>query len=353
MRTARTLSIVFALALLPTLALAQSDEDKSLARSMGQEGQAALDKKDFRTAEDRFKRAIRVFDDAKAPVPPTLLLGFARGAAGNGHIIAAQEAYNRLIRTGNPPGAPAVFVAAVDDAKKEIDLVSARVGKVRITVSGCDSPKVTLDDAPMSSAALGISRPVDPGTHLVKATADGCKPGEATFTVAEGKETEASVTLTKDVAVVTPPGTPPTNTPPPSNPPPSNPPPVVPPPPSNGGSGGSALKTAGFVSLGVGGAGLILGAITGGIALGKAGTLKDACTTKNANGAFVCASDQTDAISSYKTMATVSTVGFIIGGIGIAAGVVMILVAPKNKEGQVAFIRPYLGVGEIGAFGAF
>jgi hypothetical protein len=333
---------------LPTIAHAQSDEDKSIARAMGQEGQAALDKKDFKTAEDRFKRAIRIFDEAKAPVPPTLLLGFARGAAGNGHVIAAQEAYNRIIRTGTPPGAPQVFVDAVNDAKKEIDAVGARVAKVRISVTGCDNPKVTLDDAPMSSAALGVSRPVDPGSHVVKATAEGCKPGEASFTVSEGKESEATVTLTKDESTP-PPNNPPPNNPPPNNPPPNNPPPSNPPPPASGMSG---LKIGGFIALGVGGAGLILGAVTGLLATGKASTLKDTCQKSGNN--WVCANDQSDAIASYKTSATLSTVGFIVGGVGVAAGLVMILVAPKPKETAAsAWIRPYVGAGEIGAVGAF
>ena len=357
----RGLSFSFAFAfafafasLAPTNARAQSDEDKNIARSLAQEGQSALAAKDFKTAEDRFKRSVRIFDDAKAPVPPTLLLGYARGAAGNGHLIAAQEAYTRIIRTGVPPGAPQVFASAVDDAKKEVDAVAARVAKVKINVNGCADPRVTLDDAPMSSAVIGVSRPVDPGTHVVKATAEGCKPGEASFTVGEGKETEANVVLEKAAQPpngngnVTPPNgngnvTPPNgngNVTPPTNPPPSS-------------GGGNGVKIAGFAALGVGGAGLILGAITGGIALGKASSLKDACPTTNASGANLCPSNQSSAISSYKTMTALSTTGFIIGGVGIAAGVVLLLVAPKNKEATSAWIRPYVGAGEIGAVGAF
>jgi len=343
---AATCAVALALATVPHLAFAQSDEDRSLARAMGQEGQDALDKKDFRTAEDRFKRAVRVFDDAKAPVPPTLLLGYARAAAGNGHLIGAQEAYNRIIRTGTPPGAPAVFVNAVEDAKKEIDPVSARVPKATITVSGCDNPHVTLDDVAMSNAALGIKRPVDPGTHSVKATADGCGPGEVTFTVAEGKEADAPIKLTKSATATVPPVTPPPAIPPPGDTPPANPPAGNPPGGDTGGGGGSTQKTLGFVSLGVGGVGLIAGTITGILAAGKASDLKAACT----NG--ICGADQQSNIDSYKTMGTISTVGFIVGGVGVAAGLVLILTAPKAPA-KTAWIRPYVGLGQLGAFGAF
>ncbi len=158
----RTTALAFVLACSAS-ALAQTDDEKIAARSMGQEGQAALDHGDAKTAEDRFHRAVMIFDNAKAPVPPTLLLGYARGAAQNKHYIGAEEAYNRLIRTGLPPGAPAPFVKALEDAKKEIDAIGPHIARVTITVAGCESPTVTLDGAPVASMMLGIKKPVDPG----------------------------------------------------------------------------------------------------------------------------------------------------------------------------------------------
>src|SRR5690242_12546885 len=77
---------------LPRGAFAQSDADKATARELGKEGQAALDKKDFKTAEDRFKRAEALFH------APTLALGLARAYTANGKYVAAQETYNRIIR---------------------------------------------------------------------------------------------------------------------------------------------------------------------------------------------------------------------------------------------------------------
>ena len=74
----RTLAVAFVLACSAS-ALAQTDDEKITARELGKEGQAALDKGDAKTAEDRFHRAVQIFDNAKAPVPPTLLLGYARG----------------------------------------------------------------------------------------------------------------------------------------------------------------------------------------------------------------------------------------------------------------------------------
>src|SRR4051794_14717648 len=129
---------------------AQSDADKATARSLGQEGQTALDAKDFKTAEDRFRRAESLYH------APTLALGLARALAANGKFVAAQETYNRIIREGVAPGAPGAFVKAVDDAKNEVNSVSPRIAGVTITVAGPDSPKVSLDDTAVPAAALGV-----------------------------------------------------------------------------------------------------------------------------------------------------------------------------------------------------
>src|ERR1700727_347223 len=102
--------VLFAPAFTPG-AFAQSAADRATARELGNDGQAALDKKDYATAEDRFRRADALFH------APTLLLGYARAAAGLGKVVNASEAYNRIIREGVASGAPSAFVAAVDAAK--------------------------------------------------------------------------------------------------------------------------------------------------------------------------------------------------------------------------------------------
>ena len=333
-------------------ALAQTDDEKNTARDLGMQGQQALDRGDARTAEDRFHRAVEIFDVAKAPVPPTLLLGYARGAAKAGHYIRAEEAYNRIIRAGLPPGAPAPFVKALEDAKSEITAMSAHIAHVTINVGGCDNPNVTLDGQPLPSVVLGIRKPVDPGTHEVKASAQGCKAASASFTVGDGKETSTTVTLEKETATTP---TTPTTTPTAS---PSTPtttttvttaPPTTPPPGAEGGGGGSGLKIAGFVVLGLGGAGLIAGAVTGGIALGKHGDLAKICGA----GGNSCPSSAQSTIDTYNTMGTVSTVSFIVAGVALAAGLTMVLLAPSSKKSNAAFIQPYVGLGSVGAFGQF
>ena len=342
MRPTWITGVAFVLAL-STTAFAQSADERNTARDFGLQGQQALDHGDGKTAEDRFHRAVEIFDDAKAPVPPTLLLGYARGAAKNGRFIVAEEAYNRIVRAGLPPGAPAPFVKALEDAKHEVDSVASRIAHVTINVTGCPNPNVTLDGQPLPSVVLGVEKPVDPGTHEVKATATGCKDTTASFVVGDGKQTSTTLTLEKEeTAVAANPPPPTTPTPPPTTP---APPPTAP--PAQTSSGGSGLKTAGFVTLGIGGAALIGGFITGGVALGQHGDLQTKC------GGTSCPSSLQSDVDSYHLMTTLSTVGFIVGGVGIAAGLAMVLLAPSPKKTNAAYITPYLGFGTVGAMGQF
>ncbi len=353
--------VVLALVVVPSLAAAQSDEDKSAARALGLEGQSALDKKDFKTAVDRFQRAVAIFDDAKATVPPTLLLGLARADAAAGRFVASQEAYNRLVRQGAPAGAPPIFAQAVESAKREIDGAAAHIGSVVINVTGCEKPQVMLDEKPVSAAMIGVKKPVDPGDHVVRVTAEGCKPGQASFKVADGGEAKATVSLERLAVAVQPTVVEPAKPQPtgvePAKPQPTAVEPVSPQPTGAVGAGtdsGAAnessiskpLAITGFV---VGGAGLALGAVTGLLAMSKHSTLTSECT--NAYG-WCPPSAQAD-LDSYHTMGTLSTVGFIVGGVGVAAGAIFLITAPKSAPAKAASILPTFGPGGIGAFGRF
>jgi hypothetical protein len=178
---------------------------------------------------------------------------------------------------------------------------------------------------------FGIKKPVDPGTHEIKASAAGCKTSTTSFTVDDGKESTATVTLEKDAATnvtTTPTTTNPTTTPTITNPATTTTTSPTTPPDSGGGSG---LKIAGIVTLSVGGVGLILGAITGGIALGDHSDIASSCPDpKN------CPASVQSKIDSYHTMGTLSTVGFVAGGVLAVAGIVMWVLAPSAKKTEKA-----------------
>ena len=55
--------------------------------------------------------------------------------------------------------------------------MSAKVASVTLTVEGPANPVVTIDGQTVPVAALGLKRPVDPGSHKVSATAEGYNAG--------------------------------------------------------------------------------------------------------------------------------------------------------------------------------
>ncbi len=318
-------------------ARAQSDADRATARSLGQEGQQAFEAKDYATAEDRFRRADKMVH------APTLVLGLARALTAEGKFVEAQESYNRIIREGLPAGAPDVFKRALDEAKKEVDAVAAKVGAVTITVKaagGADipDPQVVLDEHPINSASLGVRRAIDPGPHVLRATADGYKPGEIRFSMTEGGSADEPLTLDKDLSAA-PVAAAPVTTPAPAA--------ATTPDLSASESPSKARKIAPWVAFGVGGAGLVLGGITGILAMGKhstlAGECKPNCTTTTA---------QSD-LSSYHTIGAISDVGFILAGVGGAVGAILLVTQPRSAPTTGVRIVPTVGLGTLGATGSF
>jgi hypothetical protein len=340
-----TCSLSFAFALMITsTALAQSDADRATARQLGQDGEQALAAKDYKRAEDDFRRADSLIH------APTLLLGLARALAGESKYVEAQEAYQRIIREGVAPGAPDAFKKALDAAKTEVQDVGPKIGGVTITVKaagGGDVPnaKVTIDDAPVSAAALGVKRVANPGAHVVRASADGFKPATLNVTVPAGGAVDAALTLEKDLSAPAAPVTQPTpaDTTSPSSAAPASPeaPPAAP-------SGGHSILP--WVAFGVGGVGLGLGAVTGILAMGKHSDLSKSCTGGN------CGPAQQSDLDSYHTLGTLSTVGFIVAGVGAAAGVTLLLLQPKTSSDAAAAAPSaslVVGPGSIGAVGRF
>ncbi len=69
-----------------------------------------------------------------------------------------------------------------------------------------------------------------------------------------------------------------------------------------------------------------------------------------------CPPSQYGNLDSYHTLSTLSTVGFIVAGVGAAAGVTLLLVGPKDDStpAQAGLsVTPYLGPGSLGAVGSF
>jgi hypothetical protein len=176
----------------PLAAQAQSASDKATARQVATEGISLYRAGKYADALDRFKRAQALYD------APVHLLYIARSEAKLGHLVEASETYRSLDHVTLPDSAPAAWVQAVDDGRKELATLEPRVPKLRIIVHPAAPSDATLkiDGAPESAAVLGIARPTDPGSHHVELDANGFLPAEADATIGEGQQKDVRLELT-------------------------------------------------------------------------------------------------------------------------------------------------------------
>lgn len=304
----------------PAWAAEPTAADIAQARDLSVQAQQTFEAGNYAESEKLWIAAEKLY-----PAAPTLTLGLARTQAKLGKLVAAQESYKKIIRENeNNTNLSPAFKDALDAARNEVSSVSDKIANVVISVEGPSAPTVTIDGQPVSSSALGLKRPVDPGSHVVKAEAPGFKPAEVSFQVAAAGLAEAKVHMEKAPEAPPPPGTTVTLAP-----------------------KKSSNKTLALVAFGVGGAGLVFGSITGILAIGKHGDLNDKCPDGR------CPADAQSDVDSYKTMGTLSTVGFIVAGVGAAAGAVLWLTAPSAKETGKLTVHPYVGVGGGGVAGSF
>jgi hypothetical protein len=228
-------------------------------------------------------------------------------------------------------------------AAQRIAELEAKLSHVVISSGAGPGVAITLDGKPLAAAMLDTKLPVDPGKHVVEATASLKKPWSKEVDVPPGPaEVPIAVPMLADAPA---PAPTPVPTPPPA--------PVVAPAPmpapapaprgdDGGVDGGAVLAWTGFS---VGGVGLVVGAITGGLTLSKGSSLKDDCLNN------LCPPDKQGDIDSATTLANVSNAMFVISGVGVAAGVVGLLLMGDDDEGASVSLRA--GPGSLGVSGRF
>ncbi len=97
-----------------------------------------------------------------------------------------------------------------------------------------------------------------------------------------------------------------------------------------------ALTYGGIV---VGGAGLLVGAVTGIMTLSKASTVKTDCTG-GANKMQCTTPDGTSALNAGNTLGAVSTVSFVVAGVGAGVAIVSLIVGHKPAGAAPASAPP-------------
>lgn len=327
-----------------------SAADKETARGLMNQGRAARDKGDL-------KAAIKAFGAADALMHvPTTGIELAKAQAAAGLLVEARDTALRVTRIAEKPGDPAPFKAARDAASSLNDELGGRIPSLTVDVKNVPdgkTPEVTIDGANVPAEALGSPRKLDPGHHVVEAKA-GTASGKEEVDLAEKDTKSVTVELPAQSAApadatATTGDTPPTDAT-----------------PSETHHGTPWLMWGGF---GLAGAGVIAGGVTGFLAMSKANSVKGSSSCQN--GGSICNPSEDGDISSAKSMATISTISFVVAGVGAAAGLIGMFVgggsdapasdtkpadAPSDApaaEPAALRVVPWIGLASAGVNGTF
>jgi len=339
-------------------ARAQTEEEIAGARSAATQGAKAFEAGDYTKAVDLFERA-----ESLVHAPPHLLF-MARAHEKLGHLVTARELYNKIIRENLAANAPQAFRDAQESARDEIQKIEPRLSRLTlsVTVPAGVAAVVTMDGKEVPSALLGVPRPVDPGPHDIEAKADGYYPAQQKVVLAEGGSDSITLTLEPDPNAPTAAPEPAPNDAPLA----AEPAPTAPAMPEDSGtapgtSQGGNLRVPAYVAFGVGAVGLGAGIV---FTLQSAGKRSDAndvfaeCQSRGVDGQCKVedplsrkVEDLDDQAGSARTMAIV---GYALGGVGIAAGVTLLLLDRSgSSSASQPRITPWVGYQSAGVTGTF
>ncbi len=313
--------------------LAQSAADKETARSLMDQGLELREQKNYKAALERLEAADQIMH------VPTTALEVARTQEALGLLVECRDTLARITSSIPSPREPQQFKDARKAAQTLDDSLEARVPALTVRVTGAPAgttPSLSIDNVAVPSAVIGLPRRLNAGHHVMIATTSTSE-GREEIDIKEGERKDITITL----ALVSHPTT---STPP--VPITVAPQPVTPIAPVEGHR--SYLVPA--IAFTVGGAGLAMGGVTGLLMLSKQSDLTASCPNR------VCGPSKYGELDTANLFATLSTVGFIVGGIGVAVGVVALLVGkPSAPEPAPAAARvvPWIGPGTAGLSGSF
>jgi len=239
----------------PKLTKKQREEE---AAKLFTDGKTKFTAGDFQGAYEAFKAA-----DELIPDPPVPKFRMAEALDKAGDVDGAIKAYENFLAAKPRPvedkdriDAATARIAALKNAPAEVKLVLSPAEAVTAVIS--------LDGAPASNPVK-----VPPGKHTITAVADGFVEGKVEVEVQRGEKKEVTLALTPKPVVAPPPVEPPPVTPVPEKPKPAPAP-----------TSTSSVIPA-IVTLSLAGAGVVVGAVFGGLALKSKGEFDDNPTQDN------------------------------------------------------------------------
>jgi hypothetical protein len=302
-------------------------------------------------AAEKLRQALAVKDT------PGLRFHLAHCEAEQGLLLEAAADYDRaseLLREGaKAPDVQKLLIPASAELKRRIPHI-----KVDIP-SDIVSPAAELDGKVVAPSELS-HQALNPGAHQLKLSARGRSPFESSFSVKEGEELAIRADLPEARPALSDPALGPRALTPAPADAPSAERPIASPRRSSAKLYwlvGESVVTAAGLALGIGYA--VAGASARDRVQGAQSRI-DAAAPSNPGACSspgtlsqACA-DLHTAIDDHDRDGTLSTVGFVVGGVGAAALVTTWLVYPHStSDGARASVQPVVGLGALGVRGRF
>lgn len=303
-RVAPTILAALLLAAAPRLAAAQPKSAHALAEEQFKQGREAM-------ARGEIQRALTLLEAShKAEPGRGKLLNIALCEEQLGKLKGALAKLEELAPQ-LPAGDDRAAIVAQHLASVRAALPRLRVELAAGSPSGAG---VMLDGEPVSA---GGELRVDPGHHVLSASAPGAAPFRLELDLAPGAQRRVTVAFPTETDAAPAPARP-------------------------------LSFTLGIAGVSAGGAALLAGLGVGGAALGKRGRLSTACSADHA-----CPPSSADTIRAYHTLGGAST-GLILGGALLAAGgAALMLLQPGRKAAATGWITPEIGLGSASVRGSF
>lgn len=278
---------------------APSPAERETARSLMQEGDRLREAGDDAEALVRYQSAHALMH------VPTTGLALAQAQAKLGLLVEARGTAMEVIGLAAAPGEPPVFTTARKTASQLAAELETRVSTLETRVTPASAPyTLQIDDITLPSAARAVPFKTNPGSHSVHVRAPGFEPETRKVQLFEGATQEVAIELQPQAA-------PPAPVPPPSAA-------AVDVPRDDPGASG---RTRGFIAVGVGGAVLAAGLVTGGLSWATTAHESKRC----GNGAC-----DPDALQRANTLANIANVSLPLGVLGLAYGLYELLSAPSS-----------------------
>jgi hypothetical protein len=300
------------LASCPAIVTAQTAADRETARMLMDRGDEQLEQGDLESALAYYRGAHQIMR------VPTTGIELARCFEKLGKLVEARDVAVEVLRIPEAPDEPMPFKAARVAADQLASELKEQIPRLKIEIApgrAVKAASVTIDGAKVPVAAVGLPYTLNPGEHRIELLSPGFEAFQQSLVLGRAEQRTLRIELHPLASAETPVPVPNPSTA--AMAPRTSPSPNIPSHSSQNGAptDRNSLAWPVWLGIGVGGAGILTGAVAGIISLRRASQAKSYCEGNSCTPA--ARSDRDAAMAS----ANVSNVGFVVGAIGATVAV--------------------------------